>query len=226
VLTAPLGSERKVDLAFATGRQARTTIVQRLFMDLSQENQIREDNAEGAAISSDLCRTCPSRSRCEPKTHVDLGVCALEEGRLQEAEAAFEKACALKGDCFRAACGLADIYQQSADFPRAFQAYLKCLDLDGTSLPALLGLFQSSLAGGSLAAVRQYLELNLEVTPGDTAIMFCLASLYLRQNRLEDAKKVLIDLLILDPAYRHAALKRWNIRWLNETAVRNQVTGR
>ncbi len=185
-----------------------------------------ENNTDCPAISSELCSACPSLPQCELKTHVDLGASALGEGRTQEAAAAFEKACALKGDCFRAACGLAEVYRQGDDFPRAFQAYLKCLDLDGTSLPALLGLFQTSLASGSLAAVRQYLELNLEVTPGDTAIMFCLASLYLRHNRLEDAKKVLTDLLILDPAYRQAALKRWNVRWLNETAVRNQVTGR
>ena len=184
------------------------------------------EDTDCPAISPDLCRSCPSRLECEARTHVQLGASASAEGRLQQAATAFEKACTLKGDCARAAFALATVYRQIDDFPRSFQTYLKCLELDGTNLPALLGLFQISITNGSLAAVRQYLELNLEVTPGDTTIMFCLTSLYLKHNRIEDAKKVLTDLLILDPAYREAALKRWNIRWLNESAVRNQVTGR
>lgn len=195
-------------------------------MDSLQPNELMENKTDHSDTSSDLCSSCASQQKCEPKTRVDVGASALTEGRLQEAADAFENAHSSDLRCFRASYGLALACQQKGDFSRAFQMYLKCLDLDGTSLPALLGLFQASLQTGSLGAVRQYLELNLEVTPGDTAIMFCLAALYLKQNRLDDAKKVLTDILITDPAYREAALKRWNIRWLNETSIRSQVTGR
>ena len=41
--------------------------------------------------------------------------------------------------------------------------------------------------------------------PGDTKIMFCLATLYMKDGRLNEAKKVLSGILASEPDYTNAA---------------------
>ena len=40
--------------------------------------------------------------------------------------------------------------------------------------------------------------------PGDTSVMFSLAALYMKDGRFEQAKKVLLEVLTLDPANKDA----------------------
>jgi tetratricopeptide (TPR) repeat protein len=82
---------------------------------------------------------------------------------------------------------------------------LKCLELDTDNLTALLGLFQTSCQMGSFAKVIYYLEAYLNMHPGDTSVMFTLAALYMRDGRLEQSQRILIDVLTLDPANKDAA---------------------
>jgi len=83
--------------------------------------------------------------------------------------------------------------------------YLKCLELDTENLIALLGLFQASCQMGSFAQVTHYLEVYLNMHPGDTSVMFPLAALYMKDGRFEESKKVLLDVLILDENHKDAA---------------------
>jgi predicted Zn-dependent protease len=77
--------------------------------------------------------------------------------------------------------------------------------LDSDNLIALLGLFQTSCQMGSFAKVTHYLELYLSMHPGDTSVMFPLAALYMKDGRLEQSKKMLLDLLVLDSDNNDAA---------------------
>jgi len=141
----------------------------------------------------------------EPAPYIGLGVIALQKNLLDDAEISFRVACRLDPNCARAYAGLAMVAQQRTDYKQAFEMYLKSLELDSDSLIALLGLFQTSCRMGSFAKVTHYLEVYLNMHPGDTSVMFPLAALYMKDGRLEQSKKVLLDLLALDPNNNDAA---------------------
>jgi len=141
----------------------------------------------------------------EPGPYVGLGIVALQEDRLEDAEIAFRVACRLDPACSRAYAGLGMVAQQRADHKRAFDMYLKCLEHDTDSLIAILGLFQASCQMGSFAKVIHYLEVYLNMHPGDTSVMFPLAALYMKDGNFEKSRKMLSDLLALDPDHEDAA---------------------
>ena len=130
--------------------------------------------------------------------YVGLGVVAMQNGDLEDAEVAFRVARRLEPDCSKAYCGLAMIAQQRKQWQDAFDLYLKCLDLDSNNLTALLGLFQASCEMGSFSKVIYYLEVYLRMHPGDTSVMFCLATLQLKDGKEQQARELLVSLLALD----------------------------
>lgn len=136
--------------------------------------------------------------------YVGLGVVALQKNLLDDAEIAFRVACRLDKNCAKAYAGLAMVAQQKADYEQAFKMYLKSLELDSENLIALLGLFQASCQMGTFSKVIYYLEIYLNLHPGDTSVMFPLAALYMKEGRLEQSQKLLLDLLVLDPANEDA----------------------
>ena len=140
----------------------------------------------------------------EPGPYVGLGVAALQRDQLDDAEIAFKVACRLDANCAKACAGLAMVAQQKRDYKQAFDLYMKSLELDGDNIGALLGLFQVSCQMGSFAKVTHYLEVYLDMHPGDTSVMFALAALYMKDGRLQDSRKVLLDLLSLEPANKDA----------------------
>jgi superkiller protein 3 len=141
----------------------------------------------------------------EPGPYVGLGVLALQQNQLDDAEISFRVACRLDANCSKAYAGLAMVKQQRGDYQQAFEMYLKCLELDVDNLIALLGLFQTSCQMGSFAKVIHYLELYLNMHPGDTSVMFPLAALYMKDGRLEHSKKILLEMLTLDADNKDAA---------------------
>jgi tetratricopeptide (TPR) repeat protein len=141
----------------------------------------------------------------EPGPYVGLGVAAMQKDKLDDAEIAFRVAYRLDPRCAKAHAGLAMIAQQRRDFPRAFDLYMKSLELDTDNIAALLGMFQVSCEMGSFAKIIYYLEVYLQMHPGDTSVMFALAALYLKDGQLEPSKTMLLNLLALEPTNRDAA---------------------
>lgn len=162
-----------------------------------------------SAGSYALARDCYEKAALlepdEPKPYIGLGVVALQENLLEDAEVAFRVACRLGPDCSRAHAGRAMVAQQRGDHKLAFDYYLKSLELDSDSLTALLGLFQTSCRMGSFERVIHYLEIYLDMHPGDTSVMFTLAALYMKDGRLERSRQFLSEILVLDPANVDAA---------------------
>jgi len=140
-----------------------------------------------------------------PGPYVGLGVIALQKNLLEDAEIAFRVACRLDQNCAKAYCGLAMVHQQRQDYTQACEMYFKCLDLDSNNMTALLGLFQTSCQMRSFAKIIHYLEVYLNMHPADTSVMFSLASLYMKEDRFEQSKKILLDILTFDPANKDAA---------------------
>ena len=141
----------------------------------------------------------------EADPYVGLGVVALQKNLLDDAEIAFRVACRLNTNCAKAYAGFAMVAQQRADYKQAFEMYLKSLELDTDNLVALLGLFQASCQMGSFAKVIHYLEIYLNMHPGDTSVMFPLAALYMKDGKFEESKNILLNLLSLDENHKDAA---------------------
>ncbi len=141
----------------------------------------------------------------ESGPYLGLGVVALQNGLLDDAEIAFRVACRLDSTCSGAYAGLGMVSQQKADYRQAFDMYLKCLERNTDNLIALLGLFQSSCQMGSFAKVIHYLEVYLDMHPQDVSVMFPLAALYMKEGRFEKSRRILSELLMLDPGHQDAA---------------------
>jgi tetratricopeptide (TPR) repeat protein len=141
----------------------------------------------------------------EPRPYVGLGVLALQKNMLDDAEIAFRVACRLDGNCSKAYAGLAMVAQQRKDYRQAFDLYLQCLERDGDNMTALLGLFQTSCQMRSFGKIIHYLETYLGVHPGDTSVMFSLAALYIKDGKPEAGRKMLLDIVALNPGHNEAA---------------------
>ncbi len=141
----------------------------------------------------------------EPGPYLGLGMVALQNNHLEDAEIAFRVACRLDIRCARAYAGLAMIAQQKGDYQYAYGNFLKCLELDADNLTALLGLFQVSCQMSSFEKIIYYLEIYLEIHPSDTSVMFSLAALYVREDKHDVSRKLLHNVLTLDPANDDAA---------------------
>jgi tetratricopeptide (TPR) repeat protein len=141
----------------------------------------------------------------EAAPYVGLGVVALQKNQLDDAVNAFHVACRLDAKCAKAYAGLGMVAQQNNDYHHAFDMYLKSLELDGENMIALLGLFQTSCQMGSFEQVTHYLELYLDMHPGDTSVMYPLAALYMKDGKMDASQNVLRDILVLEPDNKDAA---------------------
>lgn len=184
--------------------------------DLTQDNLMEEVfdvNELGDCYVSvgqfDRAQECYDRAavmdpdRAEP--YVGIGMIALQQGRLAESINAFKVAKRLDENCGKAFCGLGIAYQQAGRFSDAFDYFLKCLKLDTDNLTALLGLFQTSCQMGSFSKVIHYLEVYLDMHSDDTSVMFCLATLYMKDSSLFQSKKILVDILKIEPENNDSA---------------------
>ncbi|MHC4561719.1 MAG: tetratricopeptide repeat protein [Planctomycetota bacterium] len=177
---------------------------------LSQHSTILKELGDcyAATGDADRARHCYQEaaelSDDEPAPYVGLGTLEFQNGDADAARQAFIDALGKDSRCAEAYAGLAMIDQQEKDYISAFDLYLKCLEIDGDNLVALLGLFQTSCQMGSFTKVIHYLELYLDKHPGDTSVLFCLASLYAQGGQLTEAREVLLNLLALDPGKTEA----------------------
>jgi len=130
--------------------------------------------------------------------HVGLGVVALQEKLIADAEAAFNIACRMDSNCSKAYAGLAIVEQQRGNHGQAFEMYLKCLDIDPENLTALYGLLQTCCHTGSYGKIIPPLKEYLNRHPGDTSLMFTLAAVYMKEGGFEESKALLLDILSLD----------------------------
>ena len=134
----------------------------------------------------------------EAGPYIGIGVIALQEGKTADGEVAFKVAKRLDPQSSKAYCGLAIVRQNKEQWSESFELYLKCLELDSDNLTALLGLFQMSCQMGSFSKVIHYLEVYLDMHPGDASVMFCLATLHFKDGKLNEAREILQSILAQD----------------------------
>jgi Flp pilus assembly protein TadD len=139
-----------------------------------------------------------------PQPYIGLGVIALQNGQLEDADIAFRVARRLDPQNSPALAGSAMVAQRQGDFEQAFSLYLKSLERDTDNLTALLGLFQTSCLMGSFAQVIRYLEIYLSTHPTDASVMFSLAALYMKDGYYEKCRQGLLHVIQLDPGNQDA----------------------
>ncbi len=137
--------------------------------------------------------------------YVGMGFLEYHQGDLDKAELSFKVARRLEPICSRAYLGLAGIAQKRENFALAFEMYLKSIESDPENLLALLGLFQVSCQMGTFGKIIGYLESYLDAHPKDSAVMSCLASLYIRDNKFTLAKHILTRAINIAPDNKVAA---------------------
>ncbi len=152
-----------------------------------------DDHASAANAYDQAARLLPDN----PAPHVGMGVLAVQAKRFDDAVNAFDNALKRDRTCAEAFGGLAMVYQQTHNYNAAFDMYLRCLELDTDNLVALLGLFQTSCRMGTFSQIIRYLRLFLDRHPGDTAVLFCLASLYVKEGLFTLARDALLAVLAL-----------------------------
>ncbi|MFA6132748.1 MAG: tetratricopeptide repeat protein [Phycisphaerae bacterium] len=130
---------------------------------------------------------------------VSMGSLALREGKIDQARRLFERAVRAEPDNADAQAGMAMVHQQMRNYPAAFLAYMKCLELNSDNLMALLGLFQVSCQMGTFSHIIRYLEIYLLSHPDDTAVLFCLATLQAREGKLPQARQAVGRVLAQEP---------------------------
>ncbi len=191
-------------------------------MDVTQNNTDQQhDSTQHYEVLMELgdCHTSvgdyPEAQQCYEKAavlcpdeagpYVGLGVIALQNNMIDDALTAFKVACRLDNKSAKAYAGLGMVAQQRGDYKRAFDMFLKSLEMDTNNMIGLLGLFQTSCQMGSFEKVTYYLETYLNMHPGDVSVMYPLAALYMKDGKLEDSRKVLLDILTLDRNHKDAA---------------------
>ena len=96
-------------------------------------------------------------------------------------------------------CPLDEYYDQ------AIGIYSEFLDANPENLTALSCLFHIARCTGRTQQIKHYLRQYLIRRPGDIAIMHCLASVFIMENRLDAAREVLLNILNHDSENTHAA---------------------
>jgi tetratricopeptide (TPR) repeat protein len=57
---------------------------------------------------------------------------------------------------------------------------------------------------GSFEKIIHYLQVYLDMHPGDASVMFALAALYMKDGRLAESREILRDVLVLQPGHKEA----------------------
>ena len=140
-----------------------------------------------------------------PEPHIGLAMLYFNMDLMRDARCEFERALRLDADSSDAMTGLAGVHVNETRYDEGFDLYIKALKVDPDNLLALLGLFRTSCLMGSFAKVIYYLEHYLTLHPGDRSVLFCLATLYMKEGRLPLARRTLEGLLAAEPANAEAA---------------------
>ncbi len=184
-----------------TEQQHDSTQHYEVLMELGDCHTSVGDYPEAQQCYEKAAVLCPD----EAGPYVGLGVVALQKNMIDDATTAFRVACRLDNKSAKAYAGLGMVAQQSGDYKRAFDMFLKSLEMDTNNMISLLGLFQTSCQMGSFEKVTYYLQTYLNMHPGDVSVMYPLAALYMKDGKLEDSRKVLLDILTLDSNNKDAA---------------------
>ncbi len=150
--------------------------------------------------------------------NMNLGLILIEERALEEAARAFERVISVKPEELEARIRLATIYLDTAKVAEGVRELDHVVAADpsgsfGERARVLLQALEQRVGPERLAAIRQFnseraeIEQALEQAPRDAAVLFRKGELLLRERKVEEARKVLEEVVALDPAHIEARIK-------------------
>jgi putative PEP-CTERM system TPR-repeat lipoprotein len=111
--------------------------------------------------------------------------------KIDEAKKEFEKALKVKADFVPAKLNLASLEVKNKNFSAAQKIYEEVLKGDKNNTQALAGLSRISDATSDLKKSKNYMTKAIESNPKDITLRVSLLQIYLKQNRIENAKDVI-----------------------------------
>jgi tetratricopeptide (TPR) repeat protein len=138
------------------------------------------------------------RAAGQASSLLEQGSRLLDEGKIDEALAAFEEFAVKFPEIYGARLNIATAYLKKGDLDRAeaeFRGVLDKASLDQgdaarrteTSLRALSGLGEAALMRGDLAAAQQAFRRALEISPNDHAAAYNVGEIFFSNQRIDEA---------------------------------------
>ncbi|MCF6200646.1 MAG: tetratricopeptide repeat protein [Hydrogenimonas sp.] len=128
-----------------------------------------------------------------------LGWLFYLNGNFKNALMHYQKAASAVKSAVKPKLGIVEVYMLQGKYDDAIRLCGDILKMDYYNYYANLYLAKTVLAKGDLMNAEAVVLKMLSLYPTDTLFLEVLASIYLKENRKEDAAKIYEDILILDP---------------------------
>jgi tetratricopeptide (TPR) repeat protein len=111
-------------------------IIEQESTDYAQMLKARDYHTSTAdyGIARKCYETAAALNPDDAAPYIGLGIIDYQQDLFDDAEIAFRVACRLDPQCGRAYCGLAMTAQKKGNYEKAFEMYLKCLELESDNL--------------------------------------------------------------------------------------------
>lgn len=143
----------------------------------------------------------------EPGTfaaRMGLSSLELQRGNLDEAIEGFHGAREILPNNDKAWTGLGLAYRQKGMKRDALDCFAHALDIDLENQLALTTLMELSYEGDEFSECEKFLNKYLILHPANLNILFGLAGIQYKMNKLDEAKESLERILVFDPAHKDA----------------------
>jgi tetratricopeptide (TPR) repeat protein len=94
---------------------------------------------------------------------------------------------------------MGDLYYERMDMTQSIAALAKAVEIDPAAAESIASFALSSLTTEDFAALQSLLEKHLETHPDNLNTLYSLGVMYVRENRLDEAKKCFLHLKELAP---------------------------
>ncbi len=133
----------------------------------------------------------------------DIGDCLAQEGKVEEAEAAYGKAIGSEPGNPRALAGLGILHHVRGEYARAAERFASALERDGGDATSLCGMGLVRKAEGSPAEAFSWFRRSLDADPVNVAALHELVKAAHQTGHLGEAEGYLLTYLKYKPADPH-----------------------
>ena len=167
----------------------------RLYDDIGQPHAAVDERRMFAQLrplqhKADLGEDLLSANPEDARVHVNLGLAYTRQGRLADALARFERACALDAEDGRARYGLGDVYHRQNRLDEAIEQYERALEIrpDDPAIHTSLGMAFAARQEYDAASAR--FDRALELDPGHASAHVGVGKLHMQERNAAAAVKV------------------------------------
>ncbi|MFQ5450144.1 MAG: glycosyltransferase [Nitrospinaceae bacterium] len=154
--------------------------------------------------AEDLYREAVRMDENHAGARLGLGLLELQRGNLAAAVRDLESALRIQPENEKVQCGLGMAYRQAKRFKEAQDCFTRVLDRNMENLSAMTNLLELAYESGEFAESERVLRRYLKLHPANLNMLFGLAGVLFKMNRLKEAKETLDLILIFNPDHSDA----------------------